>query len=75
MSTDVMRPPAETDIGRRGSELWLEREGAPENLGILAISNVLKHARETYAGETDGIPLISRTSKPGECHPSLESPF
>ena len=39
MSTDVMRPPAETDIGRRGSELWLEREGAPEDLGVLTVRN------------------------------------
>jgi hypothetical protein len=48
MSTDIMGPPAITDIGRRSSELGLEREGAPENLSILVISIAMKLVKATY---------------------------
>lgn len=38
MSTNVMGPPAVTDIGRRSGKLWLEGQYAPQDLGILIIS-------------------------------------
>jgi len=63
MSTNIMGPPAVTDIGRGGGEFGLEREGTPENLGILIISIAMKPEKATYTGETNRVPLISRTSK------------
>ena len=38
MSTNVMGPPAVTDIGRRSGKLWLESKYTPQDLGILIIS-------------------------------------
>jgi len=63
MSTDIMGPPAVTDIGRGGCKLGLERQGAPENLGVLVISTLSEYTRAAYTGETNRVPLISRTSK------------
>ena len=64
MSTDIMGPPTVTDIGRGSSELGLERESTPKNLGVLVISIAMKLMKATYTRETNRIPLISRTSKP-----------
>ena len=38
MSTNVMGPPAVTDIRRRSGELGLEGQYTPQDLGILIIS-------------------------------------
>jgi hypothetical protein len=75
MSTDIMGPPSVTNISRGSSDLGLEGEGTPKNLGVLDISIANKPEKVTYTGEPYGVPLTSRTSKPRECHPSLESPL
>ena len=38
MPSNVMGPPAVTDIGRRSGKLWLESKYTPQDLGILIIS-------------------------------------
>jgi hypothetical protein len=48
MSTDVMGPPAVTNISRGSGELGLEGEGTPENLGVLVISILLRFTSATY---------------------------
>jgi hypothetical protein len=75
MSTDIMGPPSVTNISRGSSELGLEGESTPKNLGVLVISIAMKLMKATYTGETNRVSLISRTSKPRKCHPSLESPL